>query len=115
MDNAPVTNAETVTIDLSPQVGSVLGGVTGETLNQKIAYLLHNEVRRHLEACERDQLELEIKHGLEYEVFVEKLESGALGDEFEYPLEMDALRWGDLVAEKKHWLQQLNTLRESFE
>lgn len=104
-----------VTVDLSPQVGAVLGGVTGETFDQKIAYLLQNEVRRHLEACERDQLELEIKHGLEYEAFVEQLESGALGNEFGYALEMDALRWGDLIAEKKHWLQQLNALRELFE
>lgn len=115
MSNTALTDAETVTVDLSPQVGSVLGSITGETLNQKIAYLLQNEVRRNLEACERDQLEFEIKHGLEYETFVEKLEAGELGDEFTYPLETDALRWGDLVAEKKHWLRQLNVLRESFE
>lgn len=115
MNNAPLSDVDTMTVELSPQVGSVLGSITGETLNQKIAYLLQNEVRRHLEACERDQLEFEIKHGLEYETFVEKLEAGELGDEFAYPLEMDALRWGDLVAEKKHWLQQLNMLRESFE
>lgn len=115
MKNVTLTNAETVTVDLSPQVGSVLGNITGETLNQKIAYLLQNEVRRNLEACERDQLEFEIKHGLDYETFVEKLEAGELGDEFTYPLETDALRWGDLIAEKKHWLRQLNVLRESFE
>jgi len=65
--------------------------------------------------CEREQLEFEIKHGLEYEAFMEKLKAGELGDEFAYPLEMEALRWGDLIAEKKHWLQQLNVLRESFE
>lgn len=76
---------------------------------------MSDEVRRNLEACARDLLELEIEHGLEYEAFVEKLEAGELGDEFAYPLEMDTLRWGDLVAEKKHWLQQLNVLRESFE
>ncbi|HOU12392.1 MAG TPA: hypothetical protein PKZ84_04690 [Anaerolineae bacterium] len=115
MNNTTLTDAETMTVELSPQVGSVLGGITGETLNQKIAYLLQNEVRRNLEACERDQLEFEIKHGLEYEAFIERLEAGELGDEFAYSLEMDALRWGDLVAEKKHWLQQLNVLRESFE
>lgn len=108
MNNPLLTDVETMTVELSSQVGSVLGGVAGETLNQKIAYLLQNEVRRHLEACERDQLELEIKHGLEYKAFAEKLEAGELGDEFAYPLEMDALRWGDLVAEKKHWLRQLS-------
>jgi hypothetical protein len=66
-----------------------------------------NDIRHHLEACERNLLELEIKYGMDYDAFVEKLEAGELGDEFTYPLETDALRWGDLVAEKKHWLRQL--------
>jgi len=111
MSNLMSQDTEMMTIELSPQVGPVLEGIAGETPNQKIAQLLWGEIRRHLEACEREQLELEIKHGLEYAEFVRKLEAGDLGDEFDYPLEIDALRWGDLVAEKKHWLQQLNQLK----
>ena len=38
------------------------------------------------------------------------LEAGELGDEFGHELEMDAIRWDDLISEKKHWLQQLNLL-----
>ena len=102
---------ETLTIELPPQVGSILDSVTGETPNLKIVHLLMSEIRQHLEACEREQLELEIKHGLEHTEFVQKLQAGELGDEFEYAIEMDALRWDDLVAEKKHWLQQLNLLK----
>jgi len=71
---------------------------------------MSDEARRNLGACERDLLALEIKYGLEYEAFMEKLEAGELGDEFTYLLEMDALRWRDLIAEKKHWLQQLNSM-----
>ena len=52
------------------------------------------------------------KYGLEYTDFQRRLEAGILGDEFGHALEMDAMRWGDLIAEKKHWLQQLGSLRE---
>jgi hypothetical protein len=102
---------ETMTVELSPKVRPVLDSVAGETLDQKIARLLLGEIRHHLEACERERLELEIKYGLEYVDFRRKLEAGELGDEFGYALEVDALKWEDLIAEKKYWLQQLSLLK----
>ena len=61
-----------------------------------------------LEACDRELLEIEGKYGLAYEDFDRKLEVGGLGNEFGYQLEMDAMRWGDLIAEKGFWLEQLS-------
>ena len=106
------TGVEPMTIELSPKMRPVLNSIAGETLDQKIAHLLIGEVRHHLEACEKELLELEVKYGLEYADFQRKLEAGVLGDELGYALEMDAMRWDDLIAEKKHWLQQLGSLRE---
>jgi len=106
------TQIEPMTIELSPKIHPILNSVAGETPDQKIAHLLLAEVRHHLEVCEKELLELEIKYGLEYTDFQRRLEAGILGDEFGYALEMDAMRWGDLIAEKKHWLQQLGSLRE---
>lgn len=103
---------DTMIIELSPRVQPVLNSIAGETPNQKIAHLLLSEIRHHLEACERERLELEIKYGLEYADFGQKLQDGELGDEFGYALEMDALRWADLIAEKKHRLKQLGILKE---
>jgi hypothetical protein len=103
---------ETLTVELSPRVRPVLDSVAGETPDQKIANLLIGEVRHNLEACEQERLALEIKYGLEYDEFKRRLEAGELGDEFEYTLELDALKWNDLIVEKKHWLQQLGLLRE---
>jgi len=99
-----------MTIELSPKVHPVLNSVAGETADQKSAHLLMAEVRHHLEACEKELLELEIKYGLEHTDFQQRLEAGILGDEFGYALEMDAIRWDDLIAEKGHWLQQLGSL-----
>jgi hypothetical protein len=104
-------HVETMTIGLPSKVRPILDDIAGETPDQKIAYLLLEAIRRNLEACEREQLDLEIKYGLEYEDFKRKLETGEFGNDFEYVLEMDALRWGDLTVEKRHWLQQLSSLR----
>jgi len=98
-------------IELSPTVRSVLDSMSGETPEQKIAHLLLGQIRHYLEACEQERLGLEIKYGLEYSDFEQKLEAGELGDEFGYDLEMDAMRWNDLIAEKKYRLEQLGLLK----
>jgi len=103
---------ETITVDLSPQVRPVLDGFEGATPDEKIVRLLMGAIRQNLEACEREQLELEIRYGLEHEEFRRKLEVGELGDEFGFELETDAMRWDDLAAEKSHWLKQLSLLKE---
>ena len=106
-------SAETMIVELPLRVRPVLDSIAGETPDQKIAYLLMGEIRHNLEGCEQERLALEIKYGLEYDEFKRRLEAGDLGDEFEYPVELDALKWGDLIAEKKHWLQQLSLLRDT--
>jgi len=100
-----------MTIGLPSKMRLLLEGVSGETPDQKVAYLLRDAIQRNLEASERERLDLEIKYGLEHEEFKRRLEAGDLGDEFGHELEMDAIRWDDLILEKKHWLQQLNLIR----
>jgi hypothetical protein len=68
------------------------------------------DVDRNLQACEQELVQLEIKYGLTYDEFRRRLEAGELGNEFAYPLELDAMRWSDLIAEKKHWLSQVDRL-----
>ena len=105
------SRAETITVDLSAEVGPVLDGIEGATADQKIARLLMGAIRQNLEACERERLDLEIRYGAEHEEFRRKLEAGELGDEFGFELETDAVRWDDLLVEKRHWLKQLNLLK----
>ena len=85
----------------------------GETPDQKITNLLLNEVRRNLEACDKELLDFEVKYGLQHADFARKLAAGKLGNEFGYDLEMDAMRWQDLITERKHWHKQLSQLRGS--
>ena len=39
----------------------------GETFDEKLAYLVTNELRRYLEQVERELLEYEIKYGVGYD------------------------------------------------
>ena len=94
-------------IQIAPQLGPALERMQGETLNEKLAHLVTNELRRYLEEVERESLEYEIKYGVNYEQFAAKLERGELGDPYAYELEQDAMRWEDLADEKKMWLDQL--------
>lgn len=103
--------AETITVTLSPSISPVLVSIAGETPGQKITHLLHREIIRHLQDVKRELTDLEIKYGMEYDSFRQKSSAGELGDEFEYELEMDAMRWDDLIQEKKHLLQQLNLFK----
>ena len=104
--------ATTITMTLPPKMQLILDSLAGETPDRKIAHLLVNDIRRRLEECEHERLDLEIKYGVEYAEFKQQLEAGALGDEFGYELEMDAMQWSDLIAEKQHWLQQLQLAKE---
>ena len=97
-------------IEVMPQLRPVLDRLEGETTDQKIARLLLNQLRRYLEECEREMLDLEIKYGLTYDQFQTCLERGELGDPFSYPLEQDAMRWDDLMVEKHQWLSNLKTV-----
>ncbi len=93
--------------EIASQLQPILNQVEGQTLNQKVARLLARQMRDHLEECEREMLDLEIRYRADYESFKQRLETGELGDPFSYGLEQDAMRWDDLRAEKHHRLAQL--------
>lgn len=98
------------TIGVMPQIRPILDRLEGETTDQKIARLLFHQLRRYLEECEREMLDLEIKYGLTYDQFKARLERGELGNPFSYPLEQDAMRWDDLMVEKHQWLSYLKSV-----
>lgn len=99
-------------VTLSPKLQELLDNLAGETPDKKIAHLLLRDIRRNLELCEQERLGLEMKYGMEHGEFQRQLEAGALGDAFSYDLEQDVMRWEDLIAEKRYWLQQVQHIRE---
>lgn len=97
---------------LAPEIKPILENIAGKGLNEKVARLLISELRRYLLECEQEILQLEIKYGYEYDEFKQRLRQGQLGNEFAYPLETDAMRWEDLITEKRYWLKQLKIVED---
>ena len=97
-------------IQIAPELQPALERLQGRTLDEKLARLVGNELRRYLEEVERETLEFEIKYGVDYGQFAAKLERGEFGNPFVYEHEQDAMRWESLVAEKKMWLDQLRKI-----
>ncbi len=65
---------------------------------------LSQEIQRNLSECEQELLAFEIRYGMNFQEFSRQLEAGQLGGEFQWPLEVDAMRWQDLIEEKRHLL-----------
>lgn len=101
-------------VELDPQIQPIIEKFKGDNFNQKIAHLLGSGLERYLEKCEREILRFEIRYGLGYDQFKEEVKKGKLGDEFSYPLEKELMEWEDLLVEKKHWLDQLRTVKGLF-
>lgn len=100
-------------VEIASQLQPILDRVEGQTFNEKLARLLVRQMHDHLEECEREMLDLEIKYHADYETFKRRLDAGEMGDPFSYELEQDAMHWDDLRAEKQYWLTQLIEI-ESF-
>ena len=100
------------TIEIEAPLAPVLNLFSGSTYTEKIAGVLSREIQRYLLECEEGMLALEIRYEMDYPNFQRSLEAGELGDEFEFQLEVDATRWGDLLTEKRHWLSQLRSVKE---
>jgi len=73
-------------IEVAPQLRLASQRLEGDTLSRKLALLMCSRLRRYLEECGKEMLELEIKYGLSYEEFSR--------------------------VEKRHWLGQLKSVEE---
>jgi hypothetical protein len=65
-----------------------------------------------LKECDEEILDFEIRYGSSFDQFNESLNDGRLGDPFSYPLEKDAMKWEDLMMEKKHLLNLVRELEQ---
>ena len=98
-------------IELSPNLKEIFRFKGAEGREDEVALgLLAAGLRGFLRECDEEILEFEIKYGLPFEKFKEELDLGKWGAPHSYPLEKDAMRWEDLVIEKKVRIESLHRL-----
>ena len=96
-------------LTLSSPIKEILEKIGGEPENRAIGLLISG-IKENLKECELEMLELETKYGYPFEIFKDRLASGQLGDEFSYDVEKDAMRWEDLLIEKKNWIEMIKKI-----
>jgi hypothetical protein len=96
-------------LTLSSPIKEILAKIGGEPENRAISLLISG-IKENLKECELEILEFETKYGHSFEIFKDKLTSGQLGDEFSYDMERDAMRWEDLLIEKRSWIEMIKKI-----
>jgi hypothetical protein len=96
-------------LTLSSPIKEILGKIGGEPESRAIRLLISG-IKENLKECEFEILEFETKYGYPFEIFKEKLTSGQIGDEFSYDMERDAMRWEDLLIEKRSWIEMIRKI-----
>lgn len=96
-------------LTLSSPIKEILGKIGGEPESKAISLLISG-IKENLKECELEILEFETKYGHPFEIFKDKLASGQLGDEFSYDMERDAMRWEDLLIEKRSWIEMVRKI-----
>jgi hypothetical protein len=96
-------------LTLSSPIKEILEKIGGEPESRAVGLLISG-VKENLKECELEILELEMKYGYPFEIFKDKLTSGQLGDEFSYDMERDAMKWEDLLIEKRNWIEVIKKI-----
>jgi hypothetical protein len=90
-------------LTLGSPMREILEKIGGEPEGRALELLIAG-IKENLKECELELLDLETRYGFPFEVFNAKLKSGEIGSEFSYDIEKDAMKWEDLIAEKKNWI-----------
>ncbi len=96
-------------LTLSSPIKEILEKIGGEPESRAVGLLISG-IKENLKQCELEMLELETKYGYPFEIFKDRLASGQLGDEFSYDMERDAMRWEDLLIEKRNWIEMIKKI-----
>ncbi len=96
-------------LTLSSPIKEILEKIGGEPESRAIGLLISG-IKENLKECELEMLELETKYGYPFEIFKDRLALGQLGDEFSYDMERDAMRWEDLLLEKRNWIEMIREI-----
>ena len=97
-------------IELTPTLRDTLKRL-GEVEENALLIFIRG-LKELLKECEEEILDFEIRYGFSFEKFNESLTNGKFGDPFSYPLEKDAMKWEDLITEKKYFLNLVRELEQ---
>ncbi len=82
-------------------LGKELLGTFYPSPEEKALVFMMVGIKEYLKECNLEILEYETKYGFSIDELRKQIETGEIKDEFSYPLEIDIIKWEDLISEKK--------------
>jgi len=98
-------------VELPEVLREALDYLEGKSLDEKLAQLITNDLKRRLEICSRRIVDFEAKYGMDFEEFSQAWQAGQIPSPYSYEVEHDYMEWESLVDEFKQLLSYLRRLK----
>ena len=99
------------TVKVPDSLKDVFEYLEGESLDQKLLYLVVSDLKRRLQACSQRIVEFEAKYGMRFEAFVRAWQAEEIPNRYSHDVERDYMEWESLVDEYELLLSNLKKLR----
>lgn len=99
------------TVKLPDALRDALNYLEGQSLGEKLANLIANDLKRRLQTCSQRIVDFEAKYGMGFEEFARAWQAGEIPNRYSHEVEHDYMEWESLVDEYKLLLAQLNRLK----
>jgi hypothetical protein len=102
------------TVKLPDALRDALDYLEGKSLDEKLAQLITNDLKRRLEICSQRIVDFEAKYGMEFEEFARAWQVGEIPNPYSHEVERDYMEWESLLDEFKQLLTQLKGLKREL-
>lgn len=102
---------EMKTVKVPDSLKDVFEYLEGESLDQKLVYLIVSDLKRRLQTCSQRIVEFEAKYGMRFEVFAQAWQAEKIPNRYSHEVERDYMEWESLVDEYELLLSNLKKLK----
>lgn len=99
------------TVRLPDALRDALEYLEGENLDNKLAQVVMNDLKRRLQTCSQRIVDFEAKYGMEFEEFTHAWRAAEIPNRHSHEVERDYMEWESLHDEFKQLLSQLERLK----
>ena len=99
------------TVTLAEDMLDRLMSVRGRDLQEKITYLIENNLLLQLRECENFLFGFESRYGMEFSTFAELWDRGEMSNRHAHEVERDHMEWEGFAQERTQLLQAIRNMK----
>jgi hypothetical protein len=99
------------TVKVPDSLKDIFEYLEGETSDQKLVYLIINDLERRLQTCSQRIVRFEARYGMRFETFTQAWQAKEITNRYSHAVERDYMEWESLVDEYELLLSNLKKLK----